>query len=52
MIYSYGVEPRDTGKGGFLLPADQIVPSGEETFASILALGQHMLAARRWRAAR
>jgi len=36
VLYSYGVELRDTGRYGFLLPADQIVPSGEETFAAVL----------------
>ncbi|XP_046563909.1 carboxypeptidase B-like [Haliotis rubra] len=35
--YSVGVELRDTGKYGYLLPPDQIVPSGEETLAGVLA---------------
>ncbi|XP_071084781.1 carboxypeptidase B-like [Haliotis cracherodii] len=35
--YSVGVELRDTGKYGFLLPPDQIVPSGQETLAGVLA---------------
>ncbi|XP_074602732.1 carboxypeptidase B-like [Brevipalpus obovatus] len=30
--YSYTIELRDTGRKGFLLPADQILPTGEETF--------------------
>ncbi|KAJ3417042.1 carbamoyl-phosphate synthase (glutamine-hydrolyzing) cpa2 [Chytridiales sp. JEL 0842] len=38
VTYPYGVELRDQGQYGFLLPAKQIVPSGEETFASIKAL--------------
>ncbi|KAI1310810.1 Carboxypeptidase A4 [Mortierella claussenii] len=36
--YSYAVELRDTGLHGFLLPEDQILPSGEETFASVIHL--------------
>lgn len=36
--YSYGVELRDTGEYGFLLPPDQIIPSGEEVFASVVAM--------------
>jgi murein tripeptide amidase MpaA len=42
--YSYGVELRDTGKYGFLLPADQIVPSGEETLAGIIAMANYIKA--------
>jgi hypothetical protein len=40
VTYSYGVELRDTGRYGFLLPPDQIVPSGEETWAAVIALAQ------------
>lgn len=40
--YSYGVELRDTGKYGFLLPPNQIIPSGEETYAAIIAMGQYI----------
>lgn len=40
--YSYGAELRDTGEYGFLLPADQIIPSGEETFAGIVAMGKYI----------
>jgi len=36
VTYSYGIELRDTGEYGFLLPADQIVPQGEEIWASLL----------------
>ncbi|KAF8983125.1 Carboxypeptidase A4 [Entomortierella lignicola] len=36
--YSYAVELRDTGRHGFLLPEDEILPSGEETFAGFLHL--------------
>merc|ERR1712168_1041245 len=35
--YSYGLELRDKGRYGFLLPASQIIPTGEETFAAIKA---------------
>ncbi|KAK3591371.1 hypothetical protein CHS0354_040333 [Potamilus streckersoni] len=38
--YSYGVELRDTGKYGFLLPSDQIIPSGEETLRGLVALAK------------
>ncbi|XP_075734004.1 carboxypeptidase B isoform X2 [Rhipicephalus microplus] len=36
--YAYTVELRDTGRHGFTLPRDQIVPTGEETWAGIKAL--------------
>ncbi|KAJ3053216.1 corticosteroid- binding protein [Rhizophlyctis rosea] len=42
VTYSYGVELRDRGKYGFILPADQIIPSGEETFAALVALTQYI----------
>lgn len=35
--YAYGIELRDEGNYGFLLPADQIIPSGEETLDGLLA---------------
>ncbi|CAF3841641.1 unnamed protein product [Rotaria magnacalcarata] len=38
IIYSYAIELRDTGEFGFVLPEDQIVPSGQETLAGELAL--------------
>ncbi len=40
--YSYGAELRDTGKYGFLLPANQIVPSGEEMFAGMAAMAAYI----------
>lgn len=33
--YSYGVELRDKGEFGFLLPEDQIIPTAEENLAGI-----------------
>ncbi|KAG0365115.1 carbamoyl-phosphate synthase (glutamine-hydrolyzing) cpa2 [Gamsiella multidivaricata] len=36
--YSYGVELRDTGRYGFLLPESEILPSSEETFAAVIYL--------------
>ncbi|KAI1317152.1 Carboxypeptidase A4 [Mortierella claussenii] len=36
--YSYGVELRDTGRYGFLLPETEILPSSEETFAGVMYL--------------
>jgi murein tripeptide amidase MpaA len=42
IIYSYGVELRDTGTFGFLLPADQIIPQGEEIYAAVLAMGDYI----------
>ncbi|KAF9106540.1 hypothetical protein BGX29_009181 [Mortierella sp. GBA35] len=32
------VELRDTGRNGFMLPADQILPTGEETWAALAAI--------------
>lgn len=36
--YSFAFELRDTGYYGFMLPAKQIVPSGEEIYASLVVL--------------
>jgi len=41
---SFGFEARDTGRYGFELPPDQIVPSGEENFAAVLVLSKAILA--------
>lgn len=38
--YSYCMELRDTGKYGFLLPPNQIKPSGAEAFAAIRKMTQ------------
>lgn len=45
MFYGAGmpgftIELRDHGQYGFLLPADQIVPTGQEVLAALLALSQ------------
>ncbi|KAJ7370290.1 corticosteroid- binding protein [Desmophyllum pertusum] len=40
--YSFSVELRDTGRHGFLLPPDQIIPTGEETFEGLKALVKKM----------
>jgi len=36
--FSYCYELRDTGKHGFILPADQIIPTGEETFLAVKSM--------------
>ncbi|KAL1924418.1 uncharacterized protein VTP21DRAFT_7453 [Calcarisporiella thermophila] len=41
--YSYTIELRDTGRNGFVLPRGQIIPSGEETLAGVIALLEHVL---------
>ncbi|XP_068714990.1 carboxypeptidase B-like [Montipora foliosa] len=38
--YAFALELRDTGRYGFLLPANQIMPTGMETFAGIKAMAQ------------
>ena len=35
---TYTYELRDTGRYGFLLPPDQIIPTAEETFDSIIVI--------------
>lgn len=41
--YSYQIKLRDTGSYGFLLPADQIIPTGEELLNAIKYLGDFLL---------
>jgi carboxypeptidase B len=41
--YSFGVELRDTGTSGFLLPPNQIIPSGIETLAAVVSMGDYLL---------
>jgi len=38
-----GIELRDTGNFGFVLPPDQIIPTGEENFESLLRLNERLL---------
>ncbi|KAF9051992.1 putative carboxypeptidase [Panaeolus papilionaceus] len=40
--YSFAAELRDTGSSGFVLPANQIRPSGEETWAGVKYLLANM----------
>jgi len=41
--YSYGMELRDTGAYGFLLPPEQIIPTGEEAFAFHLTAAREII---------
>jgi len=43
IIHSYTPELRDTGTYGFLLPANQITPSGQETNAALVVWAQRAL---------
>ncbi|PHH93354.1 hypothetical protein CDD83_5908 [Cordyceps sp. RAO-2017] len=40
--YNFAVELRDTGRYGFVLPPNQIAPTGEEAFAGVKYLLQNM----------
>lgn len=40
--YSFSLELRDAGRYGFMLPAKEIVPSGEETWASMFATAKEL----------
>jgi len=44
VTYPYGVELRDTGAFGFLLPAAQIIPTGEEIWAAVVVMVNYILA--------
>ncbi|XP_029009943.1 carboxypeptidase A1-like [Betta splendens] len=39
--YSYTFELRDTGFSGFMLPAQQIIPTAEETWLALRAIMEH-----------
>uniref|UniRef100_A0A3P8Y821 Carboxypeptidase A1 n=1 Tax=Esox lucius TaxID=8010 RepID=A0A3P8Y821_ESOLU len=39
--YSYTFELRDTGRYGFILPANQIIPTARETWLALMAIMKH-----------
>ncbi|KAG9342364.1 hypothetical protein JZ751_016866 [Albula glossodonta] len=39
--YSYTFELRDTGRYGFVLPANQIIPTAQETWLALMAIMEH-----------
>ncbi|XP_036962649.1 carboxypeptidase A1-like [Acanthopagrus latus] len=39
--YSYTFELRDTGRYGFLLPTNQIIPTAQETWLALMAIMKH-----------
>ena len=41
--YSYLIELRDGGTHGFLLPPDQITPTGQETWAGIHTIAKELI---------
>jgi len=43
ILYSYGVELRDTGTYGFVLPANQIRPQGEEIWYATVAIAKALM---------
>ena len=42
-VYAFTYELRDTGEFGFILPPDQIIPSGEEILESFLWTGEQVI---------
>ena len=42
---SYGMELRDTGHYGFLLPPEQIIPTGQEVWAFHMAVAREIIKA-------
>ena len=40
---SFGIELRDTGEHGFLLPSTEIIPTAEEVLAALRVIGHHTL---------
>ncbi|KAI5617250.1 carboxypeptidase A1 (pancreatic) precursor, partial [Silurus asotus] len=41
--YSYTFELRDNGRYGFVLPADQIIPTAQETWLALMAIMEHAM---------
>ncbi|CAG7729391.1 unnamed protein product [Allacma fusca] len=41
--FAYCFELRDTGTYGFILPARQIIPSGQETFEAVMSMAEDMI---------
>lgn len=41
--YSYTIELRDEGRYGFMLPANQIIPSGEEALAFARVIAKNLV---------
>ncbi|XP_046890756.1 carboxypeptidase A1-like [Hypomesus transpacificus] len=39
--YSFGFELRDTGRYGFILPANQILPTAKETWLAMITIMEH-----------
>jgi len=44
ILFAGGVELRDTGNYGFVLPESEIIPSGEETYAAVKAWAKYAMA--------
>lgn len=43
IIWSYTVELRDTGRFGFLLPPEEIIPNGQEIWAAVQTFAGYIL---------
>ena len=41
--YAYGMELRDTGAHSFMLPPDQIIPTGEEVMAFHVVVAEQLI---------
>ncbi len=41
-LLAWGIELRDRGQSGFILPPEQIIPSGEEMFEAFLQLNERL----------
>ena len=39
--YSYTFELRNTGRYGFIVPANQIIPTAKETWLALMAIMEH-----------